>query len=451
LRLPSDRLRDDVSLTDDELAAFFAEHAEDFRIGEQRTVDYLMIEPEQLRSTIEISAEDITSYYESNADDFLQDEQVGARHILLQINTDRTEEQAQLQMEEIRRRLDGGEDFAALALELSDDPGSKSSGGDLGFFGRGEMIPEFETASFDALPGDLVGPVRTSFGYHLIEVLEKQPAGTRSLESSKEEIRELLSTQRSRDLAETRAQELAERIGKGKIESVEDLRELVGEEPGITVQTTLPFGRDDHVEGVGRATAFTTAAFELSPGVASGVVPTSQGLAILRLGQVDEPRTPELEEIRDKVHSALLDERQIEAARLRLDEARLTLQEDRTLDDIAAELDLTVTDSGEFGRQGPISGLGNNPELAAAALALDQGGIGGPVVHNRDVVLFEVSERHRYDPLRFEQEKDAARENLRQEQLNQMLASIVEQRREEMGVQYATQLLQNFEATAGEG
>ena len=73
------------------------------------------------------------------------------------------------------------------------------------------------------------------------------------------------------------------------------------------------------------------------------------------------------------------------------------------------------------------------------------------MVHDRDLVLFEVSERHRYDPLRFEQEKDAARENLRQERLGQMLGSIIAQRREEMGVQYDTQLLQNFAATPGEG
>ena len=448
LRLPSDRLREDVSLADDELAAFYAEHSEDFRVGEQRTVDYVLIDPEQLRSTIEITDDDIASYYESNTDDFVQDEQVRARHILLQVNADRTEEQAEQLMAEIRQRLEGGEEFDALALELSDDPGSKSRGGDLGFFGRGQMIPEFETASFDAQPGDLVGPVRTSFGYHLIEVLEKQPAGKRSLESSQEEIRDLLSTEQSRELAESRAQELAERIGKGKIESVEDLRELAGEETGTTVHTTLPFGREDHVEGIGRATAFTTAAFELAPGVASGVVPTSQGLAILRLDNVTDPRIPNLEEIRDKVHSALLDERQIEAARLRLDEARVELEGEKTLDDLAADLELTVTDSGEFGPQGAITGLGNNAELAAAALALDQGGIGGPVLHNRDLVLFEVSERRRYDPLRFEQEKDAARENLRQERLSQMLASIVAQRREEMGVQYDSQLLQNFEASA---
>jgi peptidyl-prolyl cis-trans isomerase D len=451
LRLPSDQLRDAISLSDDEIAAFFSEHKEDFQIPERRTVDYLLVDPQALRSTIDVTDDEIADYYNSNPDDFLQDEQVRARHILLQVNTDRDDEAAQGLMAQIRQRLENGEDFAALAQELSDDPGSKAKGGDLGFFGRGQMIPEFETAAFDAQPGDLVGPIRTSFGYHLIEVLEKRPAGTRSLESATEEIRDMLLTQRSREQAEAMATELAEAAAKGKIDSADALRELAGNRPGVTVKTTAPFGRDDVVEGMGRATAFTAAAFELSPGTLSAVVPVSQGWAILRLNTVEEPRIPDLEEVREEARMALLEERQIEAARKRLEEARLALQDGKTFDEVAAELELAVTDGGEFGRQGSITGLGNNPKIVAAALELDQGAIGGPIVHNRDVVLFEVTERHRYDPLRFEQEKEAARENLRQERLGQMLSSLVAQRRDELGVHYDPQLLQNFEVTVGEG
>ncbi len=87
-----------------------------------------------------------------------------------------------------------------------------------------------------------------------------------------------------------------------------------------------------------------------------------------------------------------------------------------------------------------------------AAMELETGQFGGPVVHNRDVLLFEVTDRQRYDPLKFEQEKDSARESLRQTRLNQMLASIINQRREEMGgVKFDPQLLRNFELVAGEG
>jgi parvulin-like peptidyl-prolyl isomerase len=104
-------------------------------------------------------------------------EQVRSRHILLRVDEERSSEQAREQLAALRARLAAGEDFAFLAAEVSEDPGSAAQGGDLGFFGRGQMVPEFEEAAFAAQVGELVGPVETSFGLHLIEVIERRPGG----------------------------------------------------------------------------------------------------------------------------------------------------------------------------------------------------------------------------------------------------------------------------------
>ncbi len=259
-------------------------------------------------------------------------------------------------------------------------------------------------------------------------------------------------SERSRTAAEAKARDLADRVGNENIDSAEAMRTLAGSEAGVTVHTTEPFGRDENVPGIGRATPFTTAAFDLDEGAFSETVPVSRGWAILRLSAIEEPHTPALDLVREDVRSGLLDQRQIELASSRLEEARLALEEGQALDALATELEVSVEESGEIRRSGPIGGLGNNPEIAAAAMELDSGQFGGPVVHDRDVVLFEVTERQRYDPLKFEQEKDAAREGLRQARLAEMLAAVVNQRREEMGgVKYDTQLLRNFELVAGEG
>jgi peptidyl-prolyl cis-trans isomerase D len=452
LRLPSDPLREEITLSDEEIAEFFAQHQEDFRVPERRVVDYLLIDPEELRSTLDLSDEEINTYYQDNLADFALDEQVRARHILLQINPERTGEQAEQQMAEIQARLTAGEDFAALAAELSDDPGTKTKGGDLGFFGRGEMISEFETAAFDAEPGDLVGPVKTSFGYHLIEVLEKQPAGKKTLDEATEEIRTLLLTERSRTAAEAKARELATRVEKDRIGSIEGLRTLAETEAGVSAHTTDPFGLDDNVPGIGRSTAFSTAAFDLEEGEFSEMIPVNRSWSILRLSKIEEPRLPELDEVRTDVRAALLDDRQIELAKGRMEEARQALQSGQTLEDVAAELEIAVVDGGEIRQTGPVTGLGNSPEINTLALTLDKGQFGGPVVHNRDVVLFEVTDRLRYDPLKFEQERDSARQALRQERVGQILSSVINQRREELGgVHYDAQLLSNFELTAGQG
>ena len=450
-RLPADQLQDEVVLTDADLAAYFSSHRDDFRIPARRVVDYLLIDPAELRTSVDLADAEVRSYYDDKPEEFAQDEAVRARHILLQVNADRTAEAAELELVEVRKRVESGEDFASLAAEVSEDPGSKSQGGDLGFFGRGQMIREFEDAAFGAQPGDLVGPISTSFGYHLIEVMEKRPSGRIPFEEAQDQIRNRLLTERSQSAAEAKARELANRVRKDKLASADQLRTLAETEPGVTVHTTSAFSREDNVAGIGRATAFTTSAFTLGVGESSEPVQVSRGWVILQPNEIQEPRSPELEEVREDVRAALQDERQLEMATARVDEARQAILTGQSFDDAAAELGLSIQESGEFGRLGPVPGLGNNSEIIAAALALDEGGLGHPVIHNRDVVLFEVTQRQRYDPAEFAQQKDQARENLRQERLNQMLTSLVTLRREELGVQYDTQLLQNFELAVGEG
>lgn len=128
--------------------------------------------------------------YESNKKElFSTPEQVKAQHILVKTKPGdaESEKKALTQITDLKVRA-AKEDFATLAKSYSEDEGSKSKGGDLGFFGRGQMVPEFETAAFNSKPGDLVGPVKTNFGYHLIKVLDKKAAQVKSLEDVKSEI-----------------------------------------------------------------------------------------------------------------------------------------------------------------------------------------------------------------------------------------------------------------------
>lgn len=138
----------------------------------------------ELTSQIEVSDAEIEQFYEENADGRFG-EQISARHILVE-----TEQEA----EEALQRVQEGEDFAAVAEEVSTDPGSAANGGDLGQITRGQTVPEFEEAVFAAEEGDLVGPVETQFGFHIIEVTGKE---TPQLADVEEEIRdELLAPQR---------------------------------------------------------------------------------------------------------------------------------------------------------------------------------------------------------------------------------------------------------------
>ena len=139
----------------------------------------------------------VSEYFNLHKADFSTPEQVHARHILIKAekgNKD-SEAKALAQAKDIEERLRKKGDFAKLAKEFSDDPGSKDKGGDLGFFGQGKMVPEFEKTAFSLPAGTISGPVKTDFGYHLIEVLEKRPAKVAGLDQEKTGIAKILVAQ----------------------------------------------------------------------------------------------------------------------------------------------------------------------------------------------------------------------------------------------------------------
>lgn len=451
IRMPASLVGDEVEIDDESVVDYYEANAEELRFPEKRVVDYLLIDPNEVDTGTPVTDEDIRRYYEENSEEFRREEQVRARHILLQVNDNRTEERAEAELAEIRERVTRGEDFAVLAGEISDDPGSKNRGGDLGFFGRGQMIPEFEEAAFGAEPGSIVGPIRTSFGYHLIQILEKQPAGEQPFEDVAQDIRVRLEGERSRTAAETKAGELADRIREENISQADGLRDMAASETGVTVETTPAFGRDENVVGIGRGTAFTTTAFELAVGEASDPVQVARGWTVLMVSQVQPPRLPELTEVRSEVEAAVRREKELLLATQKMTIVREAVAAGQALESAAEDLGLAVVDTEALQRYGPVTGLGNSPDLVAAALALEVGDIGGPVVHQRDVVLFEVIERQHFDPAEFMLQREQTAETLRAERLDQMLAALVDKRREELGVEYDTQLLRNFELVPDAG
>lgn len=140
-----------------------------------------------LKPRIKISEEELKTYFEENKASFAQEKQVKASHILVE-----TEKKAN----EIKDKLAKGEDFAKLAKENSTDPGSKGKGGDLGFFGRGQMVKEFEEAAFALKVGEISAPVKTEYGYHIIKVTEIKDAKEANYEQSKDKISDILFEQK---------------------------------------------------------------------------------------------------------------------------------------------------------------------------------------------------------------------------------------------------------------
>ncbi|WP_418791902.1 peptidylprolyl isomerase [Phosphitispora sp. TUW77] len=154
-----------------------------------------------LEPRISITEEEIKKYFDENKEQFAQQKQVKASHILVE-----TEEKAN----EIKKKLSDGQDFAQLAKDNSTDTMSKENGGDLGFFGSGDMVAEFEKAAFALEVGEISSPVKSEFGYHIIKVTEVKEAQEANYEESKLQIKDTLFGQKAQTEYSTWLQELYE-------------------------------------------------------------------------------------------------------------------------------------------------------------------------------------------------------------------------------------------------
>jgi peptidyl-prolyl cis-trans isomerase C len=165
--------------------------------------NYIAIEylKKEVTSKVEVSEEDLKAYYESHKDEFKMPEMVRARHILIKIDpsaSDNDKKKAREKAEDILKKIKAGEDFAKLASDLSDDPGSKAKGGDLGFFPKGIMVKSFEDVAFSLKPGEVSGIVETQFGYHIIKVEEKKEPGMEPFDTAKDKIKQKLLQERTK-------------------------------------------------------------------------------------------------------------------------------------------------------------------------------------------------------------------------------------------------------------
>jgi peptidyl-prolyl cis-trans isomerase C len=162
----------------------------DIAFAKEQIVVRELVNREVIEKVKSVDDKDLKAYYEANKDQFPAPEQVHARHILV-----KTKPEA----DAIKAQLDKGADFAKLAMEKSIDKASGARGGDLGFFGKGDMIPEFEKVAFGLAPGKISAPIKTQFGYHIIKLEEKKPAGTMSFEQAKPNIERRLISMKQRE------------------------------------------------------------------------------------------------------------------------------------------------------------------------------------------------------------------------------------------------------------
>lgn len=293
----------------------------------------IVIEDAQLEAMLAEQAPRVREFYDQHPERYKQPERVRARHLLLRVPPDASEEQlagVRARADAALARIQAGEDFAAVAGELSEDPGSKAQGGDLGFFARGQMVPAFEEVAFALEPGKTSEVVKTDFGFHVIRVEERKAAEERSFDDAAREIaEELVREERGRALVEQQATalEAAVKGGKTLVDAARDL-DLDIQRPDWT--TRRP---DGFVPGVGAAPELLTAAFALTPEQPTSprVFEAGGKKAMVELLERRNPTPEELAAELPAERARLRDALRAQARNAWLESARKRLQEEGRL------------------------------------------------------------------------------------------------------------------------
>jgi len=425
----ADKFRDKVTVNDADLTSYYAAHQAEYRKGEQRKVKYLLVDRDQMRSKVAVTPQDIESYYNQNVQQFQQPEQVRASHILLKTEG-KDEAAVRKQAEDILKEAKApGADFAELAKKYSEDEGSKANGGDLDYFGKGRMVPEFEQAAFALQPGQISDLVKSQFGFHIIKVVDKKPASTRTLDEMRPQIQEQLAAQRVEQQLTARTHDLDARITKpGDIDTV-------GKEAGLTVADSGFFTREGPLPTLGPAPDVASQAFQLKKGDVSKALQSPRGPVYITVTDMKDPYVPKLDEVKDRVRDDVIKMKAAELSKQRAGEIAASLRSAKDFAAAAKAQGLEAKDSQLIARGSPLPDIGVSAEVDKAAFALPAGGVSEPIATPNGSVIVRVAERQDVTPDALRQAKESFRQQLLNERRDQFFAAYMTKAKQGMKIQ----------------
>jgi peptidyl-prolyl cis-trans isomerase D len=444
--IPSSRLESGVQPTDAELKDYYEKHRDRYRKPEQRKIKYLLVDQAKVRAKSTPSDAELQAEYTLRRDSLRMPEQVVASHVLIKTDPSggpEADAAAKAKAAKILARARAGEDFAKLAREASDDPSSKESGGQLPPFTRGQMVPEFEQAVFAMAPGEIVGPVKTQFGYHVIKLASKTPEHVQTFEEARGALGADLTQRKTEAEVSRLARDLVEKVQKLSDPSDEEMRKLQNDI--VTFNTTPWVARGEPVPGIGANPQFADEAFSTKIGrVSKTAVSTARGPAIVKPAEERQAGVPPFDELRARVADEWkTDRRELEALE-KLQPASREIASGTPLPQIAARYDTEVKTTPEFAPGGPIPEIGNAPELSASVFKTSQGQAGPPVPVPGGFVLFRVIDRKTADPKTFETQKAELVETIRAREGEKLLRASLQQLRSEKKVEINEELLKSF-------
>lgn len=427
--LTAAQFRDKVTASDQDIATYYDAHKAEYRRGEQRRIKYLLLDRDALRQRTQVTPADVQAYYNQNIQQYQTPEQVRASHILLS-TAGKNEAEVRKQAEGILAQAKApNADFAALARQYSQDEASKVNGGDLDYFGRGQMVAEFENAAFAMEPGQVSDLVQSQFGFHIIKVVDKRPAVTRTLDEVRAQIEDQLAWQRVDQQIADQTTQLNTRI-----DDPSDL-DAVARERGLTVTESGFFAREDPVPGLGPAPQVASAAFTLADNAVTDAVTSPRGPVYFTVTAKRDPYVPELDEVRDRVREDVLRTKATEMSRTRGGEIAAGLRSARDFAAAAKAQGFEAKTTELVPRESALPDVGVSQEIDRAAFALPVGGVSEPITTSDGTYIVRVTERDEVTPEEFRQARDQFREELLAERKNRFFSAYMTKAKANMRIE----------------
>jgi peptidyl-prolyl cis-trans isomerase D len=344
LTVSAEKYASQATPDDAALKTYYDAHKSQYMTAETVDLRYAEISSTDLAAKVSVDDAQLKAYYDEQKtktpERFVAPEQRRVSHILLTVPNPKDDAAVKAKADGILKRAQAGEDFAKLAKEFSQDPGSAQQGGDLGWSGRKDWVPPFADAAFSMKVDEIRGPVKTQFGYHILKLVGIQPATVKTFEQSKSE----LETEYRRNEAEKRFNDAQDALADAALQNTTDI-DVVARKAGLSVQDIPGFSRVDGGGALGKVPAVIDAAFspDVLDGHLSSMVEVGKGRGVvLRATDHKLPQQKPFEAVRSDLVAAWKKQRGSELAAAAAADAVKRLQADESWDAVAKSLNLTV-------------------------------------------------------------------------------------------------------------
>ncbi len=355
-------LRGTAQVSPNEAHQHFAEANEKVRI------EYAFAPSDAADDEIEVTDEDLAAYYQESVADYEHPDQVKLEYVrFLKVASAEDSLETKEEVERIRQEIEAGADFAELAAVVSDDEGSAARGGDLGFFGRGQMVTPFEEAAFALAPGELSEPVQTRYGWHLIKVEERLEEGDGERVHARHILLRYQPSRTTEDSLRSRAEAFQE---QATAEGFAATLSASG-----TEATTTSFLRESQaVPGISANTTWLVNwFFEQEPGAVSQVIEDDSGLWVAQLVAKRPEGIAPLEELKDRLEPLVRARKKAERAAAQLEAVRREVGAGASLAQAAQNVGVEFHSPEAFARSESVEGLGRANAVIGAAFRLEKG------------------------------------------------------------------------------